>query len=170
VTITASPGAKRARQHAILEIVLRLPIASQDELVAQLAARGFTVTQATVSRDIADLGLIKLVRGTRHVYVSPDDLANAPDPDADARLGRLLRETPVTIGRSGLILVLRGPVGSAQTIARAIDQSSLREQEGTLAGDDTILVLFADEARLDAWHERFRALQGLPTERQGAQP
>ena len=81
---------------------------------------------------------------------------------------RLLDEMPVTVGRSGLILVLRGPVGSAQTLARAIDQSGLREQEGTLAGDDTVLVLFADKARLVAWHRRFRALQGLPSEPQGA--
>ena len=170
MVVSASPTTKRARQRAILEIVARTPIASQEELVEQLAARGFPVTQATVSRDVAELRLVKLVRDTGHVYVSPDDLANTPDPDADGRLVRLLDETPVTVGRSGLILVVRGPVGSAQALARAIDQSGLREQEGTLAGDDTVLVLFADEERLTAWHRRFRALQGLPSEPQGARP
>ena len=170
MVVSASPTSKRARQRAILEIVARTPIASQEELVEQLAARGFPVTQATVSRDVSELRLVKLVRDTGHVYVSPDDLANAPDPDADGRLVRLLDETPVTVGRSGLILVVRGPVGSAQALARAIDQSGLREQEGTLAGDDTVLVLFADEERLVAWHRRFRALQGLPNEPQGARP
>ena len=168
MAVSASPTTKRARQRAILEIVARTPIASQEELVEQLAGRGFPVTQATVSRDVAELRLVKLVRDTGHVYVSPDDLANTPDPDADGRLVRLLDETPVTVGRSGLILVVRGPVSSAQALARAIDQSGLREQEGTLAGDDTVLVLFADEERLLAWHRRFRALQGLPSEPQGA--
>jgi transcriptional regulator of arginine metabolism len=170
MVVSTSPTTKRARQRAILEIVARTPIASQEELVEQLAIRGVQVTQATISRDVAELRLVKLMRGDRHVYVSPDDLANTPDPDADGRLGRLLDETPVTVGRSGLILVVRGPVGSAQALARAIDQSGLREQEGTLAGDDTVLVLFADEDRLAAWHRRFRALQGLPSEPQGARP
>jgi transcriptional regulator of arginine metabolism len=164
MAVAAGQTAKRARQRAILDIVARTPIASQEELVEALAARGFAVTQATVSRDVAELRLVKVVRGDRHRYVSPDDLGHEPDPDADGRLVRLLDETPVTVGRSGLILVLRGPVGSAQALARAIDQSGLREQEGTLAGDDTILVLFADEARLITWQRRFRALQGLPGE------
>ena len=158
---TSSPDAKRLRQRAVLEIVARSPVGSQEELVERLRERGFPVTQATVSRDVAELRLVKLVRGERHVYLSPDDLANAPDPEADHRLVRLLAEMSVTVGRSGLILLLRGPVGSAQTLARAIDQSTLQDQEGTLAGDDTILVLFADEARLARWLERFRALQGL---------
>jgi transcriptional regulator of arginine metabolism len=170
MAVSTSPTTKRARQRAILDIVARTPISSQEELVEALGARGFQVTQATVSRDVAELHLVKLVRDDRHRYVSPDDLANAPDPDADGRLVRLLDETPVTLGRSGLILVIRGPVGSAQALARAIDQSGLREQEGTLAGDDTILVLFADEERLTTWQRRFRALQGLPGEPQGAQP
>jgi len=164
-----APSAKRLRQRTILEIVSRTPVANQDELVDRLRERGFPVTQATVSRDVAELGLVKLLRGDRHVYVSPDDLANAPDPEADHRLARLLAETPVTVGRSGLILLLRGPVGSAQALARAIDQSTLQDQEGTLAGDDTILVLFADEARLARWLERFRTVQGLPTQPQGVQ-
>jgi transcriptional regulator of arginine metabolism len=168
MAISSSPTTKRARQRAILELVARTPVGSQDEIVEHLAGRGFAVTQATVSRDVAELRLVKLVRGDRHVYVSPDDLANAPSPDADARLARLLDETPVSVGRSGLILVLRGPVGSAQALARAIDQSALREQEGTLAGDDTVLVLFADETRLEAWLERFGAFQGLPTRPTGA--
>jgi len=170
MAVSGGPTTKRARQRAIIEIVARTPIASQEELVEALAGRGFPVTQATVSRDIAELRLVKLVRDEGHRYVSPDDLANGPDPDADGRLVRLLGETPVSVGRSGLILVLRGPVGSAQVLARAIDQSGLREQEGTLAGDDTVLVLFADERRLIAWQRRFRALQGLPNEPQGAEP
>lgn len=164
-----APNLKRLRQRTVLEIVARTPVGNQEELVERLRERGFPVTQATVSRDVAELGLVKLLRGDRHTYISPDDLAHAPDPEADHRLVRLLAETPVTVGRSGLILLLRGPVGSAQALARAIDQSTLQDQEGTLAGDDTILVLFADEARLARWLERFRTVQGLPTRPQGVQ-
>jgi transcriptional regulator of arginine metabolism len=159
--MAGGPGVKRLRQRAVLEIVGRAPVASQEELVERLRERGFGATQATVSRDVAELGLVKLLRGDRHVYVSPDDLAHAPSPDADHRLARILGETPVTVGRSGLTLVLRVPPGSAQSVALAIDQSGLQDQEGTLAGDDTILVLFADEVRLERWLGRFRAVQGV---------
>jgi transcriptional regulator of arginine metabolism len=160
--MTAASGSKRLRQRAILELAARMPVASQEELADLLRERGFGVTQATISRDVAELGLVKAIRGDRHRYVSPDDLANGPGPEADARLARLVAESAVTVGRSGLTLILRVPPGSAQAVALAIDQSSLREQEGTLAGDDTILVLFADETRLERWLGRFRAVQGLP--------
>jgi arginine repressor len=63
------------------------------------------------------------------------------------------------VGRSGLILVLTGTPGTASVVAQAIDESTLQEQEGTLAGDNTLLVLFADDARLDRWRDRFLALQ-----------
>jgi arginine repressor len=65
----------------------------------------------------------------------------------------------VRIGRSGLTLVLTGTPGTASVIAQAIDESSLQEQEGTLAGDNTVLVLFRDEARLEHWLERFEGIQ-----------
>ena len=65
----------------------------------------------------------------------------------------------MTIGRSGLILLLVATPGTASTIAQAIDDSTFTEQEGTLAGDNTLLVLFADEARLERWLERFRAIE-----------
>ena len=149
---------KRDRHAAIRRLVIAHPIASQGELVAELAAQGFDVTQATVSRDIAELGLIKIPRAERHVYVSAGDLAGTASATEDL-LRRLLADIPITVGRSGLILVLTGTPGTASTIAQAIDQSSLGEQEGTLAGDNTLLVLFADEARLERWLARFHSLQ-----------
>jgi len=79
--------------------------------------------------------------------------------DVMARLLRILGDIPVTIGRSGLILVLTGTPGTASVIAQAIDESNLREQEGTLAGDNTLLVLFADSSRLERWRERFESIQ-----------
>ncbi|HEV8516047.1 MAG TPA: hypothetical protein VGQ47_00240 [Candidatus Limnocylindrales bacterium] len=157
---TGGPIAKRLRQRAIQELVRRGPIGSQRELVDALGERGIGITQATVSRDLAELRIVKVPRGTGHLYLSSDDLgATGVEALADARLARLLAEIPVTVGRSALTLVLRGPLSSAQSLARAIDESSLQEQEGTLGGDDTVLVLFADEARLERWLKRFRALQ-----------
>jgi transcriptional regulator of arginine metabolism len=156
-TPTRAPDAKRTRQLAVLEIVTSVPVASQDELVAQLRARGLEATQATVSRDIAELGLAKVARGGRHVYVTAAVLPAAPNDD---RLRRIVADIPIRIGRSGLTLVLTALPGTASVIAQAIDQSDLDEQEGTLAGDNTLLVLFRDEDLLERWLARFRALQG----------
>jgi len=153
-----SSGTRVDRQRAIRELVARLPIGSQSELAEQLGRRGYLVTQATVSRDIAELGLVKIPRGDRHVYVASEDLAVRP-PRSDDKLRRILADIPVSVGRSGLILLLVATPGTASTIAQAIDDSSLTEQEGTLAGDNTLLVLFADEARLERWLERFRAIE-----------
>ena len=153
---------KRERQRAIRELVAREPIGSQGELVARLAERGFPATQATVSRDVSELGLVKVARGDRHVYVSPADLATPAPAATDERLRRILGDIPVTVGRSGLILVLTGTPGTASIVAQAIDESTLTDQEGTLAGDNTVLVLFADEPRLERWIARFRQLQALP--------
>ena len=153
---------KLDRQRSIRELVARDSIGSQGELATRLRDRGFDVTQATVSRDIAELGLVKVIRGDRHVYVAAEDLAPAPRADRDDRLRRLLADIPVTVGRSGLTLVLTGTPGTASVIAQAIDESSLTEQEGTLAGDNTLLVLFADEERLGRWLGRFRQIQSLP--------
>jgi transcriptional regulator of arginine metabolism len=163
---TTSQELKRLRQRAIRQLIASRPIGSQRELVDALTAQGFDVTQATVSRDIAELGLLKAPRADGPVYVSPEDVASrAPTPlpvppfSRDDRLRRILTDVPVTIGRSGLILVLTGTPGTASVVAQAIDESSLQEQEGTLAGDNTLLVLFADEARLERWLGRFEAIQ-----------
>ncbi len=140
------------------EIVGREGIASQHELAARLAARGFMVTQATVSRDIAELGLAKVSRGDRHLYVLADDLARSPT-DADDHLRRILSDIRVSLARSGLILVLTGTPGTAAVIAQAIDESALSQQVGTVAGDNTLLVLFADEPSLERWLARFNELR-----------
>lgn len=155
---------KRLRQRTIGRIIASRPVASQRELVEALTSEGFDVTQATVSRDIAEMGLLKAPRGDGHAYVSPADVAAAngtalPRRDPDERLRRILADVPVTVGRSGLILVLVGTPGTASVVAQAIDESTLQEQEGTLAGDNTLLVLFADDARLERWLERFESIQ-----------
>jgi transcriptional regulator of arginine metabolism len=151
---------KRERQQAIRELIARHPVASQTELARLLAERGLPATQATVSRDVSEMNLVRVARNGRHAWVSPDDIA-VPPAAADDRLRRILADIPVTVGRSGLILVLVGTPGTASAIAQAIDESTLTEQEGTLAGDNTLLVLFADTRRLTRWRDRFRAIQAL---------
>jgi transcriptional regulator of arginine metabolism len=166
-----SAADRTARQRAIRELIARRPVGSQAALAEVLLERGFRVTQATVSRDITELGLVKVPRADGHVYVAPEDLAPAgglatgrlAGPETavrhagDERLRRLLGDIPVTVGRSGLSLVLVGPPGTASVVAQAIDESSL-VQVGTLAGDNTTLVLFADEAELERWRARFDEL------------
>jgi transcriptional regulator of arginine metabolism len=186
---TREPGAARAaRRRAILRLVAAREIGSQAELAGLLREQGFAVTQATVSRDIADLGLLKAPRGDHHAYVTPGALAagagsppgpagtggsggtggpGSPPDAGTARLRRILADYPVTIARSGLTLVLVSRPGAASAIAQAIDESSLADQVGTLAGDNTLLVLFADEPALERWRSRFEALaadavEGLP--------
>lgn len=153
--------AKRGRQRVMRELVTRFPIANQLEFALMLGERGYDVTQATVSRDIAELGLVKVVRGERHVYASPDDLIRATSSN-DESLRRILSDLPVSVRRSGLTLLLVSGPGSASAIAQAIDESTFDEQEGTLAGDNTVLVLFADEERLQRWRDRFDAIRGIP--------
>jgi len=178
VAVTAlatGPGSKRDRQRAIRQLVGAEAVGSQQELADRLIERGFGVTQATVSRDITELGLFKAPRNGRHVYVIPEALAASPGsagspsvPASDERLRRILADIPVTIGQSGLILLLTGTPGTANVIAQAIDESTvLTGQEGTLAGDNTLLVLFADDDRLVAWRDQFdrirlNALEGSP--------
>jgi transcriptional regulator of arginine metabolism len=160
--MNAGPATKRERQGAIREIIVLQPIASQQELAERLVERGFAVTQATVSRDIAELGLIKVPRESGHAYVASEGVAAAPRRLSDERLRRILADIPVRIGRSGLTLLVVGSPGTASIIAQALDESSLQEQEGTLAGDNTTLVLFADESRLERWLERFEEIRSQP--------
>jgi transcriptional regulator of arginine metabolism len=174
----AGERARSARRRAILDLVAARAIGSQEELARLLRDRGFAVTQATVSRDIAELGLVKAPRGDHHAYVSPRALAGDVGPSrdleapgaaeppralgeaGDARLRRILADYPVTIARSGLTLVLVSTPGAASAIAQAIDESRLDDQVGTLAGDNTLLVLFADEPALERWQARFGAIAG----------
>lgn len=157
--MTALHELKQSRQRAIRQLIATRPVGSQRELVEALTSQGFGVTQATVSRDITELGLLKVPRADGPTYAAPEDVAAATPTPSDERLRRILADLPVTVGRSGLILVLTGTPGTASVVAQAIDESTLREQEGTLAGDNTLLVLFADEVRLERWRHRFEAVQ-----------
>ncbi len=154
-------GRRDARQRTIRDLVGARSIGSQQELAGLLAEHGFAVTQATVSRDVAELGLAKVSRGDLHVYVLPEDVVPAQparSPAGGARLRRILADHPVALRRSGLVLVLVGAPGCASAVAQAIDESGWSEPVGTLAGDNTVLVLFADEGSLESWRSTFEPL------------
>jgi transcriptional regulator of arginine metabolism len=138
---------KRKRQEAILSLIARHQIATQEELVERLARVGIHTTQATVSRDIAELGLVR-VGGPDSHYVKPDEGLGAASPAGrEDRLRRLLRDLPLTVRRGQGIAVLTTTPGSANSLASAIDAAAWSEVIGTLAGDDTIFVALALQPR-----------------------
>ncbi|MCE3555873.1 arginine repressor [Pseudonocardia sp. RS11V-5] len=143
MTAARSGAATRvARQARIVEIIAQQAVRSQAELLTLLDAEGIGTTQATLSRDLDELGAVK-VRGA---YVIPDDgspvrgLAHIPE-GGTARLARLLGEVLVSADASGNLAVLRTPPGAAHYLASALDRAALNDVVGTIAGDDTVLVV-----------------------------
>ena len=138
---------KRKRQEAILSIIAKHPISTQEELVDRLQRAGIVTTQATVSRDIAELGLVR-VSGPESHYIKPEEGLGAASPSGrEDRLRRLLRDLPMTVRRGQGIAVLTTTPGSANPLASAIDGAGWPEVLGTVAGDDTIFVALAVQPR-----------------------
>ncbi len=137
------PPTKAARLSRIVEVVRAVRVHSQGELCGLLADSGFEVTQATLSRDLEELGAIKVrgVDGGPATYVIPEDGTPRPMEGGTDRLARLLGELLLSHNASGNLAVLRTPPGAAQFLASAIDRASLTDVIGTIAGDDTILVV-----------------------------
>ncbi len=146
VPATNVPATRAARLGLITSLIVQSPVRSQPELQALLAGRGLVTTQATLSRDLDELGAVKLrgVDGGPAVYVIPEDGARRPIEGGPARLARLLEELLLSHDASGNLLVLRTPPGAAQFLASAIDRASPADIIGTIAGDDTVLVITRD--------------------------
>ncbi len=138
---------KQARQRAIRDLVAQRPIRTQQDLAAALRDRGFRTTQATISRDVAELGLIKVARDGLSVYALPPRLVEAETSGED-RLRKLLADLPLEIHEAGLLLVLRTLPGSAHAIAAALDRARWPEVAGSIAGDDTLFVALPDRGSL----------------------
>ncbi|EHY88208.1 arginine repressor [Saccharomonospora azurea] len=160
--IPAAGGMNRARRHArITELVSSMAIRSQTELAKLLAAEGIEVTQATLSRDLDELGAVKL-RGADSgapVYVIPEDGNPVKGVQGGTtRLSRLLAEFMVSADASGNLMVLRTPPGAAQFLASAIDRAALEEVVGSIAGDDTIAVIAREPLSGQDLAARFTAL------------
>ncbi|MBM0276966.1 arginine repressor [Micromonospora tarensis] len=169
----SAPLTRAARHARILELIRGTAIRSQTELADLLAADGVGVTQATLSRDLEELGAVKVRGGDGPaVYVIPED-GQRPLRDAEAapaRLVRLLHELLNGVDSSGNIAVLRTPPGAAQYLASALDRAGLPEIVGTIAGDDTILVVARDPAggtalgnKLAGWARRVDTVEGNST-------
>jgi transcriptional regulator of arginine metabolism len=142
------PATKAARQHLVGDLLARHPVRSQGELAALLAEAGMSVTQTTLSRDLVELDAVKV----RHesgalVYAVPGEGGDRrPQPGQDSaaaqsRLARLCGELLVSAEASANLVVLRTPPGAAQFFASAVDHADMSTVLGTIAGDDTVLVI-----------------------------
>jgi len=132
---------KSQRQTMIADWLREHRVGSQEELVARLSMAGIPATQATVSRDLLEIGAVKLKREGTIRYVMPDQ---AGANHVAAKLDRLLAEWVEAIVPAGNLLVLKTPPGSANLVANALDAAGLDEVAGTIAGDDTIFVAISD--------------------------
>ncbi len=141
---------KTARHQAILDLLDQGPVESQDLLQHRLEHKGFDVGQATLSRDIHELKLVKGPEG----YQRADESVNAVLPS----VMHLVHEFVVEIRQAQNLLVVKTTVGSAQPVAAALDASHWPEVVGTLAGDDTVLVVATDKKKAHALARRIREL------------
>ena len=132
---------KNQRQRMIADWLREHRVGSQEEVVARLSLSGINATQATVSRDLLELGAVRLKRDGSIRYVMPDQVEAG---HAAAKLDRLLAEWVDAIIPAGNLLVLKTPPGSANLVANALDAAILPEVAGTLAGDDTIFVALSE--------------------------
>jgi transcriptional regulator of arginine metabolism len=129
---------RRERQSAILELVRDRALSTQAEVAAALRETGFEVVQTTVSRDIADLGLVKVrAPSGRLVYAPP----GTTDTDRLRALGAAMRRYAIGAEAAGTLVVLSTPSGYANALAQAIDEAGHPGIAGTVAGDNTILVV-----------------------------
>jgi transcriptional regulator of arginine metabolism len=151
---------KRLRQQQIRDLLGLRQIATQHQLAAALRERGFRATQATVSRDVAEMGLIKVARNGARAYSVPVR-SGPPDTSGDERLALLLRDLPMDIRIAGMLLIVRAVPGSAHPIAAALDRTGWPEVAGSIAGDDTVFIACSDKASLGRVHKRLLRLASL---------
>lgn len=137
----SAPRTQAARRLRIAELLSDCDVHSQEELRDRLAGEGFAVTQATVSRDLIDLGATKVADGAgRAVYRVASD-ASGDRTSETARLVRTAHELVVSVEASGTLVVVRTPPGAAQYLASAFDRAQWAPVIGTIAGDDTVLLV-----------------------------
>jgi transcriptional regulator of arginine metabolism len=148
---------KRARQQAISDVVRAGRVRTQQELVAALRAKGYRTTQATVSRDVAELGLLKVETEVGPAYALPSSEA-AVELTGEQRLAGLLRDLPLEVRSAGSLLVIRAVPGSAHAIAASLDRARWPDVLGTIAGDDTLFVACEDADAVERLRRRLLRL------------
>jgi transcriptional regulator of arginine metabolism len=147
VSVVSVPTTRASRQARIVALISAHAVRSQTELAGLLAAEGVEVTQATLSRDLDELGAVKLRGADGGVgrYVVPDDGSPVRGVTGGTdRLSKLLAELLVSADASGNLAVLRTPPGAAHYLASALDRAALADVVGTIAGDDTLFVVARD--------------------------
>ncbi len=144
------------RQRAIAELLRTQVITSQDELAERLADAGFAATQATVSRDLDQLGAVKVRRNGTTAYALPEQLGASP---AAPRLAAIVRDWVRSVETAANLVVLKTPPGSAHLVGVALDQAVLPEVVGTISGDDTIFVATRSIDEAAALAGRIRRLE-----------
>ena len=146
------------RRKLIAEMIRSGTVSSQEEVTARLADHGIAVTQATVSRDLDQMGAVKVKRGGVLGYALPDQMG---DNDwAAARLERIFAEWVQSVEAAGNLLVMKTPPGSAHLVGLAIDQAGLPEVAGTICGDDTLFLALRDGVDSGAVAQRLKGLAG----------
>jgi len=148
---------KARRQALILHMLDREPIRNQEQLRRGLRGHGIAATQATISRDIKELGLVK--RAADGAYQRSTAPAPAPTAGTTA-MARAIADSVTDADRVQQFVVLKTPPGQANATALAVDRAQLTEIVGTIAGDDTILVILRDPRRASAFAARVRELIG----------
>ncbi len=151
---------KASRQHLISQLLAEHSVKSQQALVDLLKKKGHTTTKATVSRDLDDLGAVKVrVSGGATVYAIPDVVFDRVSP-LD-HLQKVLGDWVASVSSSDNVVVLRTPPGSAHVVASALDRGGLEEILGTVAGDDTLLVIAAEGHTGAEIADKLKKLAGL---------
>lgn len=144
---------KQRRQRAIANLIRGGALSSQEELADRLSQLGFAVTQATISRDLDQIGAVKVRRGGQLSYALQDQ----PQGIASSRLAALLRDFVLSIDAASNLLVIKTPPGSAHLIGVALDQSDLTEIVGTICGDDTVFAACRSASEADAMAAKLRS-------------
>jgi len=151
---------KTSRQHKILQLLSDVAVTSQSQLVELLAAEGEDATQATVSRDLEDIGAIKVrVPGGDLVYGLPEHTNEQVAPSDHLR--RVLSDWVANVDHSHNLVVVKTPPGSAHVVASALDRSGLEGVLGTVAGDDSIMIVATEDVSGKDLAEKIRNLAGI---------
>ncbi len=153
-------ASKVQRQQTIVTLIGRRAVTNQPQLVELLAAEGIAATQATVSRDLDDLGAVKVrVPGGDTVYAIPEYEPARIAPEDQLR--RVMGEWVAEVRRSGNLIILRTPPGCAHVVASALDRSGIDGVIGTVAGDDTLLVVAEEDVGGPELAARLKELAGI---------
>jgi transcriptional regulator of arginine metabolism len=151
---------KPQRQHRLARLLEEQAVSSQAQIVDLLAAEGVVATQATVSRDLEELGAVKVrIPGGAMAYAVPEHTKDSASPDDFLR--RVMGEFVVDVAHSANLVVLRTPPGSAHVVASALDRAGYPDVLGTVAGDDTLILVCAESVGGAAVAARLASLAGL---------